>query len=133
VEKIQEIYLEALRAYVEYLHPVRPGVNFAKLLSVLTELRTLGNINSEMCFSLKLKNRRLPPFLAEIWDVTTWLLLLKLDVLILILLLVVLMREGVVTGQRSSTIIIIATILTTVLLHKYIIITNHIPVTIFSN
>jgi len=25
VEKIQEIYLEALRAYVEYLHPVRPG------------------------------------------------------------------------------------------------------------
>jgi len=69
VEKIQEIYLEALRAYVEYLHPVRPGVNFAKLLGVLTELRTLGNINSEMCISLKLKNKRLPPFLAEIWDV----------------------------------------------------------------
>ncbi|CAL8148030.1 unnamed protein product [Orchesella dallaii] len=71
VEKIQEIYLEALRAYVEYLHPVRPGVNFARLLGVLTELRTLGNINSEMCFSLKLKNKKLPPFLAEIWDVST--------------------------------------------------------------
>jgi len=70
VEKIQEIYLEALRAYVEYLHPIRPGVNFAKLLGVLTELRTLGNINSEMCFSLKLRNKRLPPFLAEIWDVS---------------------------------------------------------------
>jgi len=69
VEKIQEIYLEALRAYVEYLHPVRPGVNFAKLLGVLTELRTLGSINSEMCYSLKLKNRKLPAFLAEIWDV----------------------------------------------------------------
>jgi len=69
VEKIQEIYLEALRAYVEYLHPIRPGVNFAKLLGVLTELRTLGNINSEMCFSLKLKNKKLPPFLAEIWDI----------------------------------------------------------------
>ena len=25
VDKIQEIYLQALRAYVEYLHPVRPG------------------------------------------------------------------------------------------------------------
>jgi len=45
------------------------GVNFAKLLGVLTELRTLGNINSEMCFSLKLKNKKLPPFLAEIWDI----------------------------------------------------------------
>jgi ecdysone receptor len=69
VEKIQEIYLEALRAYVEYMHPNRPGVNFAKLLGVLTELRTLGNINSEMCFSLKLKNKKLPAFLAEIWDI----------------------------------------------------------------
>lgn len=48
------------------------GVNFARLLGVLTELRTLGNINSEMCFSLKLKNKKLPPFLAEIWDVSTW-------------------------------------------------------------
>jgi len=45
------------------------GVTFAKLLGVLTELRTLGNMNSEMCFSLRLKNKKLPPFLAEIWDV----------------------------------------------------------------
>lgn len=69
VEKIQEIYLEALRAYIEYLSPNRPGVNFAKLLGTLTELRTLGNINSQMCFSLKLKNKNLPQFLVEIWDV----------------------------------------------------------------
>jgi len=68
VEKIQEIYLEALQAYVMN-HRVRPMTEFAKLLSVLTELRTLGNLNSEMCFSLKLKNKKLPPFLAEIWDV----------------------------------------------------------------
>lgn len=69
VEKIQEIYLEALRAYVDNRRKPRPGTIFAKLLSVLTELRTLGNQNSEMCFSLKLKNKKLPPFLIEIWDV----------------------------------------------------------------
>ena len=70
VEKIQEIYLEALRAYVDNRRPKdKAATIFAKLLSVLTELRTLGNQNSEMCFSLKLKNKKLPPFLAEIWDV----------------------------------------------------------------
>ncbi|XP_071446874.1 ecdysone receptor isoform X2 [Hetaerina americana] len=69
VEKIQEIYLEALRAYVDNRRRIRSGPIFARLLSVLTELRTLGNQNSEMCFSLKLKNKKLPPFLAEIWDV----------------------------------------------------------------
>jgi ecdysone receptor len=69
VEKIQEIYLEALKAYVDNRRHPRSGTIFAKLLSVLTELRTLGNQNSEMCFSLKLKNKKLPPFLAEIWDV----------------------------------------------------------------
>ncbi|XP_046390480.1 ecdysone receptor isoform X2 [Ischnura elegans] len=69
VEKIQEIYLEALRAYVDNRRRLRSGPIFARLLSVLTELRTLGNQNSEMCFSLKLKNKKLPPFLAEIWDV----------------------------------------------------------------
>ncbi|EEB17490.1 Ecdysone receptor, putative [Pediculus humanus corporis] len=69
VEKIQEIYLEALKVYVDNRRKPRSGTIFAKLLSVLTELRTLGNLNSEMCFSLKLKNKKLPPFLAEIWDV----------------------------------------------------------------
>lgn len=69
VEKIQEIYLEALKAYVDNRRKPRAHIIFAKLVSVLTELRTLGNQNSEMCFSLKLKNKKLPPFLAEIWDV----------------------------------------------------------------
>ncbi|XP_014241437.1 ecdysone receptor isoform X2 [Cimex lectularius] len=69
VEKIQEIYLEALKSYVDNRARPRSPTIFAKLLSVLTELRTLGNQNSEMCFSLKLQNRKLPPFLAEIWDV----------------------------------------------------------------
>ncbi|XP_015605047.1 ecdysone receptor isoform X3 [Cephus cinctus] len=71
VEKIQEIYLEALKAYVENRRKPKSGMIFAKLLSVLTELRTLGTKNSELCFSLKLKNKKLPPFLAEIWDVVS--------------------------------------------------------------
>ncbi|XP_046426971.1 ecdysone receptor isoform X2 [Neodiprion fabricii] len=69
VEKIQEIYLEALKAYVDNRRRPKSGMIFAKLLSVLTELRTLGNQNSELCTSLKLKNKKLPPFLTEIWDV----------------------------------------------------------------
>ncbi|XP_074109053.1 ecdysone receptor isoform X1 [Cotesia typhae] len=69
VEQIQEVYLNALKAYVDNRRRPNSTMIFAKLLSVLTELRTLGNQNSEMCFSLKLKNKKLPPFLAEIWDV----------------------------------------------------------------
>lgn len=67
IERIQEFYLDCLKAYVENHRP--PGkCYFAKLLAILTELRSLGNVNSEVCFSLKVQNKRLPPFLAEIWD-----------------------------------------------------------------
>lgn len=69
VEKIQEIYLESLKAYVDNRDRDTATVRYARLLSVLTELRTLGNENSELCMTLKLKNRIVPPFLAEIWDV----------------------------------------------------------------
>lgn len=68
VEKIQEYYLETLRAYVENNRSPHK-CKFAKLLAVLIELRSLGNTNSEVCFSLKVQNKRLPPFLAEIWDI----------------------------------------------------------------
>ncbi|XP_072763873.1 ecdysone receptor isoform X1 [Anoplolepis gracilipes] len=68
VEKLQEIYLKTLKAYVDNRRP-KSSLIFAKLLSVLTELRTLGNQNSEMCLNLKFKNKKLPVFLAEIWDV----------------------------------------------------------------
>lgn len=69
VEKFQDIYLKTLKAYVDNHRRPKSGMIFAKLLSVLTELRTLGNQNSEMCLSLKFKNKKLPLFLAEIWDV----------------------------------------------------------------
>ncbi|NP_001152829.1 ecdysone receptor isoform B1 [Nasonia vitripennis] len=71
VEKIQEIYLDALKAYVESRRKPKASAMFAKLLSVLTELRTLGNQNSETCSNLKLKKKKLPPLLAEIWDVAS--------------------------------------------------------------
>ena len=69
VERIQSIYVEALRAYVDFQRPHPTGVIFAKLLSVLTEVRQLGKLNTELCWSLKLKQKTLPPFLHEIWDV----------------------------------------------------------------
>lgn len=69
VEKIQEIYVDALRSYVMSHRKKDPIVTFAKLLGALVELRSLGNFNSRTCFDLKLINRRLPDFLAEIWDI----------------------------------------------------------------
>lgn len=71
VEAIQSYYIDTLRIYIINRHggDTKCAILFAKLLSILTELRTLGNQNSEMCFSLKLKNRKLPKFLEEIWDV----------------------------------------------------------------
>ncbi|XP_071037103.1 ecdysone receptor isoform X2 [Parasteatoda tepidariorum] len=68
VEKIQDFYIDTLRAYIATNRP--PGKNyFARLLSTLVELRTLGNMNSELCFSLKVQNKKLPAFLEEIWDI----------------------------------------------------------------
>jgi len=69
VEKIQEIYVDALQSYVMANRKSHQMVMFAKLLSVLTELRSLGNKNARMCFELRLVNRQLPPFLREIWDI----------------------------------------------------------------
>ncbi|KPU77295.1 uncharacterized protein Dana_GF13818, isoform B [Drosophila ananassae] len=71
VEEIQSYYIDTLRIYILNRHcgDSMSLVFYAKLLSILTELRTLGNQNAEMCFSLKLKNRKLPKFLEEIWDV----------------------------------------------------------------
>lgn len=69
VEKIQEIYVEALQSYVMAKRKKEQTVCFAKLLSVLTELRSLGNSNAKTCFELRMINRKLPPFLAEIWDI----------------------------------------------------------------
>nr|AKC43542.1 ecdysteroid receptor [Ectropis obliqua] len=71
VEEIQRYYLTTLRTYImnQLGGSARCPVVFAKILGILTEIRTLGAQNSNMCISLKLKNKKLPPFLEEIWDV----------------------------------------------------------------
>ncbi|KAJ2952979.1 hypothetical protein O0L34_g7355 [Tuta absoluta] len=71
VEEIQRYYLNTLRMYILNQHSASPrcAIIYGKMLSILSELRTLGMQNSNMCISLKLKNRKLPPFLEEIWDV----------------------------------------------------------------
>ncbi|XP_021181320.1 ecdysone receptor isoform X4 [Helicoverpa armigera] len=71
VEEIQRYYLNTLRVYILNQNSASPrcAVIFGKILGILTEIRTLGMQNSNMCISLKLKNRKLPPFLEEIWDV----------------------------------------------------------------
>ena len=69
VEKIQEIYVDALESYVMANRKKEPMVMFSKLLSVLTELRTLGYNNSRQCIELRMeRNKKLPDFLEEIWD-----------------------------------------------------------------
>jgi ecdysone receptor len=67
VEKIQEMYLFALRGYLD-TNRVKSGSIFARLLMRLTELRTLGHEWTELLFNLRLQKRRLPPLLSEIWD-----------------------------------------------------------------
>ena len=69
VEKIHEIYVDALESYVMANRKKEPMVMFSKLLSVLTELRTLGYNNSRQCIELRMeRNKKLPDFLEEIWD-----------------------------------------------------------------
>ena len=49
---------------------------FSKLMSVLTELRSLGYNNSRQCIELRMeRNKKLPEFLEEIWDLK-WLMAL---------------------------------------------------------
>jgi len=69
VEKIQEIYVDALQSYVMANRKKEPMVMFSKLMSVLTELRSLGYNNSRQCIELRMeRNKKLPEFLEEIWD-----------------------------------------------------------------
>ncbi|NP_001161579.1 liver X-like nuclear receptor [Saccoglossus kowalevskii] len=68
VEKIQEKYLEMLRTRLKMRRP-NDALVLPKVLMKLTELRSLNNSHSEMLFALKLQDQKIPPLLAEIWDV----------------------------------------------------------------
>nr|AGB58266.1 liver X receptor [Halocynthia roretzi] len=67
VERMQDPYVELLRIYSSIRHPNDP-LMFARILMKLVELRTLNNYHGEQIFALKVQDRKLPPLLAEIWD-----------------------------------------------------------------
>ena len=68
VEQVQEMYVLALMAYVQYRRA--PKSNFlAKLLMKLTELRTLSVEHSDVLFALKVEKGSLPPLLMEYFDI----------------------------------------------------------------
>ena len=62
--------MDALNAYVASRRPMGSGT-FAKLLSVLTELRTFNNHNSKICSNLKLRDQMMSHTLEEFWDLIT--------------------------------------------------------------
>ena len=68
VEKAQEVYIQALLAYIQYRRP--KGTNFfAKLLMKLVDLRTLSVEHADVLFALKVEKGSLPPLLSEYFDV----------------------------------------------------------------
>ena len=54
VDKIQEFYVNTLKTYVDYYRPPNKCW-LAQILGILTQLRTLGDLNWKMCMQLRLK------------------------------------------------------------------------------
>ncbi|CAL1296425.1 unnamed protein product [Larinioides sclopetarius] len=67
VERFREFYIEILRSYTTINRPADENY-FATLLSILDELRTLGDMNSKHYSFLKVYYKKLPPCLEEIWQ-----------------------------------------------------------------
>lgn len=86
VESMQDPYVELLRLYTKIRHPdvsifhcsftftsmtsfvFQDPLMFARILMKIVELRSLNNYHSEQMFALKVQDQKLPPLLAEIWD-----------------------------------------------------------------
>ena len=68
VESVQEVYINALSAYLKYRRP-RGSNFFAKLLMKLVDLRTLSVEHADVLFALKVEKGSLPPLLSEYFDV----------------------------------------------------------------
>ncbi|KAL7648015.1 UNVERIFIED_CONTAM: hypothetical protein RMT77_001631 [Armadillidium vulgare] len=69
VERIQYLYVETLYAYVTNKWAPKSGMMVAKLLDVLTQLRSLGIMNNEQCETFLSSDMELPELLTEIWDI----------------------------------------------------------------
>ena len=68
LERVQEMYIDALMAYEKLRRP-RNSNFLAKLLMKLTELRQLSVEYADVLFSLKVEKGSLPPLLSEYFDV----------------------------------------------------------------
>ncbi|KAJ3593841.1 hypothetical protein NHX12_006175 [Muraenolepis orangiensis] len=68
VERLQQPYVDALRAYIRIKRP-NDHLMFPRMLMKLVSLRTLSSVHSEQVFALRLQDKKLPPLLSEIWDV----------------------------------------------------------------
>ena len=68
VDRIQEVYLDTLLAYIGQRRAGNPRF-MPRLLSKLTELRTLSAEHAQVLYNLKLEKRSLPPLLSEYFNV----------------------------------------------------------------
>jgi hypothetical protein len=73
MEKIQEVYLDTLRAYTKAKYQTagsNTGTNrFAKLLMKLTDLRTLSNEHIKVLQKLMVAQKHIPPLLQEYFSI----------------------------------------------------------------
>ncbi|XP_054827474.1 oxysterols receptor LXR-alpha isoform X2 [Eublepharis macularius] len=69
VERQQHTYVEALHSYI-CIHRPNDHLMFPRMLMKLVSLRTLSSVHSEQVFALRLQDKKLPPLLSEIWDVS---------------------------------------------------------------
>ena len=68
MDHVQSIYMTALVAHA-YSNRSHAGVELAGLLGLLQDLRALVEGSTEHCISDKMKAKKLPPLLAELWDI----------------------------------------------------------------
>ncbi|XP_078664296.1 oxysterols receptor LXR-alpha-like isoform X2 [Branchiostoma floridae x Branchiostoma belcheri] len=68
VEKMQEVFLETLQAYIKTTMP-HDRLLLPRILMKLTDLRAINNTHCEQLLALKVENHKIPPLLSEIWDV----------------------------------------------------------------
>lgn len=67
VEECQMKYLDALSEYCKLRRGNEPNA-LARLLMIVTKLRTMGFEYSQMVYSLQMEQQELPPLVEEMWN-----------------------------------------------------------------
>ena len=68
MDKVQSFYMTTLVTYVSQRR-ANPCIELAALLGLLVDLRSLVEGSTEHCLSDKMRASKLPPLLAELWDI----------------------------------------------------------------